>query len=537
MPTVLSAFPGPPPPRCPSCGSPARRVVRQRGDLPASAPATLHRYRCTGAGAGAGAACGWQGWLARPAAGLASSRLAAAAVALRVEAASAVTTLQTAGRRLLIGLATVAAVVGPLAVIGVASLELLVRPAAGLAVAPGESHDGLALRNGQAPIGGHLLRLRTVAPRDMPAGAVSALTLRQGCAWGQPGRQPYRGTTEQALSAAGLPPEVVQQISALRQAGRMSGRLEISREAIRQVDGVRTFNPGAMAMSFGLTLCLNSRVNFAPGHVELADLYQARDAMGRLHFVMVPDVCGNVTVLAALAPRGLLAALAAALAQRSEDLAMLVAALVSDADPDDPGDAVAAALGGDPDAGTVFDGLGLPAWWLSDWANAGCESAAAVESGPSFQFVGGPWGSEFDPNCLRQSQFLLSTPKIQFPNGPGAWMSMGDGAGAPRALPPRISEDLWRGLRSSTWPRQVSIAGLKSLADGLARSGQTLQALATLPTHPVPPNDEPGAGGFTAYREVPEPGSLACALVALLAAWWVARRRSSRQSSRRSLRP
>jgi len=30
-----------------------------------------------------------------------------------------------------------------------------------------------------------------------------------------------------------------------------------------------------MAMSFGHTLCLHSRVNFAPGHVEPADLYQA----------------------------------------------------------------------------------------------------------------------------------------------------------------------------------------------------------------------------------------------------------------------
>ena len=39
-------------------------------------------------------------------------------------------------------------------------------------------------------------------------------------------------------------------------------------------------------------------MNFALGHVEAADLYEVRDNKGRRHAVMVPDVCGNVSVLA-----------------------------------------------------------------------------------------------------------------------------------------------------------------------------------------------------------------------------------------------
>jgi hypothetical protein len=50
-------------------------------------------------------------------------------------------------------------------------------------------------------------------------------------------------------------------------------------------------------LSFGNTLCQNSRVNFEPGHTEAADLYEAVDQRGLRHAVMVPDVCGNVSVL------------------------------------------------------------------------------------------------------------------------------------------------------------------------------------------------------------------------------------------------
>ena len=201
-----------------------------------------------------------------------------------------------------------------------------------------------------AAVAGPLLRVRSDSPAEQAVGSPAALTLRQGCAWGQPGRQPYRGTTEQALTAAGLPPEVVQQIAAQRQAGQKSSRLEIRRNAIRQLDGPRTFNPRSMAMSFGLTLCLHSWVNFVPGHVEPADLYEAHDATGRLHSVMVPDVCGNLTVLGVRVPSGVVAGVAGvvgALAARSEALAAAAEALVSAVDPEDadPGAAARSAFG------------------------------------------------------------------------------------------------------------------------------------------------------------------------------------------------
>ena len=47
-----------------------------------------------------------------------------------------------------------------------------------------------------------------------------------------------------------------------------------------------------------ITLCFNTRVNFHDGHVEKADMYEARDARGRDYAIMVPYVCNNVSVLA-----------------------------------------------------------------------------------------------------------------------------------------------------------------------------------------------------------------------------------------------
>ena len=393
------------------------------------------------------------------------------------------------GRRLLVGLATAAAVVGPLAVIGVSGLELIARPATGVSAASGESHDGLPLRDGQAPIGGALLKVRAGLPVDLASGAPVALTLRQGCAWGQPGRLPYRGSTEQALAAAGLPTEVVQQIAAQRQAGRRSGRLEISRQAIRQVDGPGRFNPRSMAMSFGLTLCLHARVNFAPGHVEPADLYQARDASRRLFSVMVPDVCGNVTVLSAAAPGGVVAGLAGALAQRSETLAAVAEALGSDTAP------------GDPEPGADGGGAVRPA---------------------------------LAPDVAEQGGGALGAGAVPVVDGGGA-AADGGGAVAARFAAPAIGTVLWQGLRSSTWLRRVSAGGLKRVSDGLARGGEAVRVLAGPPADVKRPDSSPRKAGVTETREVPEPGSLACvlaALAALAAAWWRGRRQSLRRYER-----
>ncbi len=126
----------------------------------------------------------------------------------------------------------------------------------------------------------------------------SGLALRQLCAWGEPGRNPYKGTVEQALTAARLPPGIVKQIATQVRAHANTDRLVISNRGIRADKGGREFDPRAIVMSYGHTLCLATRVNFKAGHEERADLYQVADAAGKRYSVMVPDVCGNVSVLA-----------------------------------------------------------------------------------------------------------------------------------------------------------------------------------------------------------------------------------------------
>jgi hypothetical protein len=146
-----------------------------------------------------------------------------------------------------------------------------------------------------------------VIPASANAGRYQAdpdrLELREGCAWGNPGRNPYKGTVEQALRRARLPDEVVAQMKDKIAAGLASDRLEITNETIRTVHENGHFEPRAIKMTFGKTLCVNTRVNFEPGRVERADLYEATDKAGRSYSVMVPYVCGNVSVLGARAER------------------------------------------------------------------------------------------------------------------------------------------------------------------------------------------------------------------------------------------
>ena len=68
-------------------------------------------------------------------------------------------------------------------------------------------------------------------------------------------------------------------------------------------------------------------MNFALGHVEAADLYEVRDNKGRRHAVMVPDVCGNVSVLGNRAERGPASRLAQALTERGLSTGRLDAVL------------------------------------------------------------------------------------------------------------------------------------------------------------------------------------------------------------------
>lgn len=258
---------------CPQCQRPTLRVRRsetERGLADPVGGGPLGRFRCTSPD------CDWQGLLpvVRPAPWLrAASVLLVTALTLLVGAQ---------GARHLLG----------------------AKPSP-LALAPGEHHDGELLPPRHPWLRPVVLKpadaasaLPSMVDRDTPILAiVEPLALRKNCVWGQPGRNPYQGTVEQALLHARLPPEVVREISRKVKAREVSDRLEISTGRIRAVSQGREFDPQRLLLTYGRTLCLNARVNFAPGHVEGADLYEAIDARGRRHAVMVPDVCGNVSVL------------------------------------------------------------------------------------------------------------------------------------------------------------------------------------------------------------------------------------------------
>jgi hypothetical protein len=240
------------------------------------------RYRCRDA------ACGWQGLLPRR---------------RRRERMAAVVAWPAgfwAPRRLAVAL--LAVVGGTWAGVHAVQHVLGAAPPAlsAVRVPAGESHDGEALPP-QHPWLKPVVLTAAVPPDAAPAAGIPTvlepLTMKRGCAWGQPGRNPYRGSVEQALLHARLPPEVALEVARRVRAGEPSDRVEIRTGRIHGLRHGREFDPSHMAMSFGRTLCLATRVNFAEGHVEQADLYEVHDARGRRHAVMVPDVCGNVTVL------------------------------------------------------------------------------------------------------------------------------------------------------------------------------------------------------------------------------------------------
>lgn len=132
---------------------------------------------------------------------------------------------------------------------------------------------------------------------EPPAPQVAGLSLRVGCAWGEPGRNPYRGTPEQVLAALRLPPELVQVAAQRIRAGERTDRVTITSTGIRRHNADVEYDAQRLALSFGRSLCLDARVNFRPGHREEADLYEVATADGRQVTVVVPDVCGNVSVL------------------------------------------------------------------------------------------------------------------------------------------------------------------------------------------------------------------------------------------------
>lgn len=270
---------------CPACGQALQRLHGGR---------LWRHYQCGQAG------CGWRGRFARNALGhllldLQGTAQDTAQLLARHRVAAAVVAL---GSTLIIA---------PLAWWG---WKLSREAPQRLAVAPpGKSYYGHRVERSHP-----LLTRVAYRPEPMPAGTSPAgsrsgapglaeediahgLSLRTGCAWGQPGANPYRGTVRQALMAAGLPPEVVQAIADQAARGAKVERLRIDNEGIVALSSGRRFSARDIAMTYGMSLCLKTRVNFKPGHSEGADLYEASDATGRQYAVMIPEVCNNVSVI------------------------------------------------------------------------------------------------------------------------------------------------------------------------------------------------------------------------------------------------
>lgn len=265
--------------RCPVCQAAALRVHRDGLDRWLSRLKPAHRYSCSDP------ACGWSG---RIAAGSSTSRLARPLGPLPLST------------WLMIGAVLVlAAVDGTHRYLKARAAE---RERLEIQLAAAEA--GTEATASGFPAGWHFAGnpLPTRDPRAQSN--PSQLTLLRGCVWGSPGRDPYRGSTEQALKAARLPPEVVHRVSALIAGGAASAELEIGNDGIRTLDGRREFSPNVPAMAFGHSMCFDTVVNFKPGHVEPARLYEASASDGRLFSVMVPSVCGNVSVLSERAVAG-----------------------------------------------------------------------------------------------------------------------------------------------------------------------------------------------------------------------------------------
>lgn len=257
---------------CPRCGGEVSRVRRNLRDRIVGVLEDVRRFQCVNP------ECGWQGIISTDWMPHSVRRQAAMTWLARLTWMAIGVAVALAGASVLKAYRNARPPRTPVAQVAVAE---------SVAVPPGASYDGLELPPTDAKV----------------VGNTSNLSLRRGCAWGVPGRSPYKGTVSQALSGAKLPSEVVRKIDAMVARGVVSDQLEISRDGIRTASGKRHFDANIVAMAFGTTMCFGTRVNFNPGHVERADLYDATDADGTKFAVMVPYVCGNVSVLAERAER------------------------------------------------------------------------------------------------------------------------------------------------------------------------------------------------------------------------------------------
>lgn len=281
------------------------RVPRLPQDRAGEGAEPLGRYRCRQGG------CAWEGLIQRHASSAGADTPHESTSSALVTALSQSHWLRL-WPVLLIGLAAAATLGGWLQL----NKETRHGPAAQVNarfVPLGISHDGEALPDDHPlltwaddpdstpatlPAAVQALARAASAPASSVVAQTAGLTLRQRCAWGQPGRSPYKGTVEQALTAAKLPADIVKLIADKVRAHDNTDRLTITNAAIRGDKGGKEFDPRTVVMTYGHTLCLATRVNFKAGHQERADLYQVADKTGKRYAVMVPDVCGNVSVLA-----------------------------------------------------------------------------------------------------------------------------------------------------------------------------------------------------------------------------------------------
>lgn len=383
-------------------------------------------------------------------------------------------------------------VASPLAVLSLLGASAAVGQTARLGLAPGAHDEGVAVA--------------AAAAADPATGTAAAhgLALRRGCQWGQPGRKPYQGSVRQALQAAGLPEDVITQIEAQHRSGQKSGRLAISRSGIRHTGDGRVFPARGIALTYGMTLCQDATVNFAKGHVEMADLYEARDAQGKPHAVMVPDVCGNVSVLGAPGTRGgrgAVAGVSATLARRAQALAELADVL-------DPPTARAAAADG---AGATPSSGARAAGRTPGGAAAG--AAGGATDGGVADAAGDDVGADRRHPALWP--LLLGGTAV-------AGQAGGDGpVPAPMValakatdllVPPVAAAGVARGVSRVTAAAGRSLEALGGgTAGGTGGSGGT--------------SGTAGAAGAGAAQAVPEPGSLWISLLGLVLLAWRMRRR------------
>ena len=262
------------PPPCPRCGGKTTRVHRRATDhwFAAARREPVLRFECRSA------ACGWSGLRAPDAAPGGDRRrplVAGALLALLVGAAAVGLVAITADRWL------PGSDAEPASAQGTAALRPQFQDAATQVPPAGWHAVGEILPSDDARHVGH----------------AAGLQLRHGCTWGVPGRDPYRGTAEQALQAAGLPADAVRAIAQRIRSGESDGVVTLAREGIQSADGQRQFGRRLVASTYGMTLCFDTLVNFAEGHVERAPLFEFTSADGRRFSVIVPEVCGNVGVI------------------------------------------------------------------------------------------------------------------------------------------------------------------------------------------------------------------------------------------------